>query len=89
MLVDASGTVIACSSLPEVGTSLFTSFDDTRAEFAQALNQTPGPVYISDLSEIPALLRQNAAEGRLKDISLNVQLLTKVENAAGRPWAFS
>ncbi|HEY0790243.1 MAG TPA: cache domain-containing protein, partial [Chthoniobacterales bacterium] len=84
MLVDARGTVIACSSSPEVGTSLFTSFDDTRAEFEQASSHSPGPAYISDLSDIPALLRPGAAEGQLEDITLNVQVLTKVENAAGQ-----
>ena len=42
MLVDAQGTVIASSSPPEVGTSLFTRFDDTWHEFEQALHSSAG-----------------------------------------------
>jgi hypothetical protein len=49
MLVDAQGTVIASSSQPEVGTSLFTRFDDTWHQFEQALHSPAGVVYISDL----------------------------------------
>ena len=63
MLVDAHGTVIASSSSSEVGTSLFTRFDDTRDEFEQALHRAPGYVYISDLNEIPEPLRRVVAEG--------------------------
>src|ERR1700736_5594183 len=45
MLVDTKGTVIASSSHPEVGTLLFTRFDDTREEFEEALHSTPDVVY--------------------------------------------
>jgi hypothetical protein len=41
MFVDAHGMVIASSSQSEVGTSLFTRFDDTRDEFQQALHRAP------------------------------------------------
>src|SRR6202049_4435107 len=51
MLVDTQGTVIASSSPPEVGTSLFTRFDDTRHEFEQALHSSGGVVFIFDLNE--------------------------------------
>jgi PAS domain S-box-containing protein len=83
MLVDAHGTVIASSSPPEVGTSLFTRFDDTRGEFEQALHGPHGAVYISDLSEIPESLRRTAAAGKLIDVNLDIQMLTAVQDAAG------
>jgi CheY-like chemotaxis protein len=53
MLVDAQGKVIASSSPPKVGTSLFTWFDDARDQFEQALHRSSGGVYISGLNEIP------------------------------------
>src|ERR1700720_2084406 len=65
MLVDAHGSVIASSSPLEEGASLFTRFDDTRAEFEEALHRSPGVVYISDLSEIPESLRRVTALGQL------------------------
>jgi PAS domain S-box-containing protein len=83
MLVDAQGTVIASSSPPEVGTSLFTRFDDTWHEFEQALNSAAGVVYISDLNEIPEPLRRVAAAGKLRDVDLDIQMLTAVKDAAG------
>jgi PAS domain S-box-containing protein len=83
MLVDAHGTVIASSSPSEVGTSLFTRFDDTRDEFEQALHRAPGYVYISDLNEIPEALRRVVATGKLRDVDLGIQMLTAVKNAAG------
>jgi PAS domain S-box-containing protein len=83
MLVDSQGTVIASSSPPEVGTSLFTRFEDTRAEFEQALHRSPGVVYISDLSEIPESLRRVAAAGKLSGVNLSIQMLTPVQDAAG------
>ena len=83
MLVDTHGTVIASSSPPEVGTSLFTRFDDTRDEFEQALHSSPGVVYISDLNEIPEPLRRVAAAGKLRDVDLGIQMLTAVQDAAG------
>src|ERR1700724_3077360 len=78
MLVDAQGTVIASSSLPEVGTSLFTRFDDTRDEFEQALHSSAGGVYISDLNEIPESLRRVVAAGKLRDVDLGIQMLMAV-----------
>jgi len=83
MLVDTQGTVIASSSPPEVGTSLFTRFDDTRHEFEQALHSSAGVVYISDLNEIPEPLRRVAAAGKLRDVDLGIQMLTAVQDAAG------
>jgi hypothetical protein len=83
MLVDAQGTVIASSSPPEVGTSLFTRFDDTRDEFEQALHRSPGGVYISGLSEIPERLRRVVAAGKLADENLDIQMLTAVQDTAG------
>src|ERR1700722_4379483 len=83
MLVDAQGTVIASSSPPEVGTSLFTRFDDTWHEFEQALHSSAGVVYISDLNEIPEPLRKVAAAGKLRDVDLDIQMLTAVQDAAG------
>jgi HAMP domain-containing protein len=83
MLVDAQGTVIASSSPPEVGTSLFTRFDDSRHEFEQALHSSAGVVYISDLNEIPEPLRRVAAAGKLRDVDLDIQMLTAVQDAAG------
>src|SRR5580700_8296015 len=84
MLVDAQGTVIGSSSPPEVGTSLFTRFDDTWHEFEQTLNSAAGVVYISDLNEIPEPLRRVAAAGKLRDVDLDIQMLTAVKDAAGR-----
>jgi len=75
MFVDAQGTVIASSSPPEVGTSLFTRFDDTRDEFEQALHRSPGGVYISGLSEIPERLRRLVSAGKLADKNLDIQML--------------
>jgi PAS domain S-box-containing protein len=83
MLVDAQGTVIASSSQPEVGTSLFTRFDDTWHQFEQALHSPAGVVYISDLNEIPEPLRRVAAAGKLRDVDLDIQMLTAVQDAAG------
>jgi PAS domain S-box-containing protein len=83
MLVDAHGTVIASSSSPEVGTSLFSRFDDVRGEFEQALHRAPGYVYISDLNEIPEPLRRVVAAGKLRDVDLGIQMLTAVKDAAG------
>jgi signal transduction histidine kinase/DNA-binding response OmpR family regulator len=83
MLVDPHGTVIASSSQPEVGTSLFTRFDDTRDEFEQALHRSPGAVYISDLNEIPERLRRVVAAGKLADENLGIQMLTAVQDTAG------
>jgi PAS domain S-box-containing protein len=83
MLVDAQGMVIASSSPPEVGTSLFTRFDDTWHEFEQALHSSAGVVYISDLNEIPEPLRRVAAAGKLRDVDLDIQMLTAVQDAAG------
>src|SRR6202047_3376184 len=83
MLVDAHGTVIASSSSPQVGTSLFTRFEDTRHEFEQALHSSAGVVYISDLNEIPEPLRRVAAAGKLRDVDLDIQMLTAVQDAAG------
>jgi PAS domain S-box-containing protein len=84
MLVDAQGTVIGSSSPQEVGTSLFTRFDDTWHEFEQTLNSAAGVVYISDLNEIPEPLRRVAAAGKLRDVDLDIQMLTAVKDAAGR-----
>jgi signal transduction histidine kinase len=81
-LVDAHGTVIASSSPPEVGTSLFTRFDDTRDEFEQALHGSPG-VYISDLSEIPESLHRVTAASKIPDVTPDIQMLTAVHDAAG------
>jgi signal transduction histidine kinase/DNA-binding response OmpR family regulator len=83
MLMDAHGTVIASSSSPQVGTSLFTRFDDTRQEFAQALHSSAGVVYISDLNEIPEPLRRVVAAGKFRDVDLSIQMLTAVQDAAG------
>jgi PAS domain S-box-containing protein len=83
MLVDAQGTVIASSSPPEVGTSLFARYDDTWHEFEQALHSSSGVVYISDLNEIPEPLRRVAAAGKLRDVDLEIQMLTAVKDAAG------
>jgi PAS domain S-box-containing protein len=83
MLVDTQGTVIASSSPPEVGTSLFTRFDDTRHEFEQALHSSAGVVYVSDLNEIPESLRRVAAADKLRDVDLGIQMLTAVQDAAG------
>jgi hypothetical protein len=85
MLVDANGTVIASSSPPEVGTSLFTRFHDARAEFEQALHRSPGVVNISDLSKIPEFLRRVAAAGKLSSVNLSIRMLTAVQDAAGQP----
>ena len=83
MLVDAHGSVIASSSPLEDGASLFTRFDGTRAQFAQALHRSPGVVYISDLSEIPESLRRVTAPGKLSSVNLGIQMLTAVQDAAG------
>jgi hypothetical protein len=83
MLVDAHGTVIASSSPPRAGTSLFTRFDNTRDEFEQALHGSYGAVYISDLSEIPESFRRTTAAGKLLDLNLDIQMLTAVQDAAG------
>jgi signal transduction histidine kinase len=82
-LVDAHGLVIVSSSPLEEGASLFTRFDDTRAEFEQALHRSLGFVYISDLNEIPESLRRVTAPGQLSSVNLGFQMLTAVQDAAG------
>jgi hypothetical protein len=83
MLVDTQGTVIASSSRPEVGTSLFTRFDDTRDEFEEALHSAPDFVYVSDLSEITVLNRRAIAAGKLTNVNVGVQMLAAVQDAGG------
>ena len=83
MLVDTHGTVIASSSAPEVGTSLFTLFDNTRRVFEQALRSSAGVVYISDLNEIAEPLRRVVVAGKLRDVDIGIQMLTAVHDTAG------
>jgi signal transduction histidine kinase len=83
MIVDAHGMVIVSSSPLEEGTSLFTRFDDTRAEFEQALHRSPGSVYVSDLSEIPESLHRVTAPGKPSSVPDGIQMLTAVQDAAG------
>jgi two-component system, sensor histidine kinase and response regulator len=83
MIVDTHGKVIASSSPGEVGTSLFTRFDDTRGKFEQALQRAPGYVYISDLNEIPESLRRVFAAGRVTRMNLGIQMLTAVRGSTG------
>ena len=82
MLVDVHGVVIASSSAPEVGTSLFTRFENTRDEFEQALHRAPGYVYINDLSVMSGSLRPLVAASKLRDVNLGIQMLTAVRDAA-------
>jgi PAS domain S-box-containing protein len=82
MLTDAYGTVTASSSTPEVGTSLFSRFGDTRDEFEQALHGPTGAVYISVLTDLPQHLRR-AAENHLINVALHIQMLTPVQDATG------
>ncbi len=83
MLVDAHGLVIVSSSPLEEGASLFTRFDDTR-KFEQALHLSPGFVYVSELSEIPESLRRVTTPGQTFSVPLGFQILTAVQDAAGR-----
>jgi two-component system sensor histidine kinase/response regulator len=83
MIVDTHGKVIASSSPGEVGTSLFTRFDDTRGKFEQALQRAPGYVDISDLNEIPESLRRMFATGRVTRMNLGIQMLTAVQGSTG------
>jgi PAS domain S-box-containing protein len=83
MLVDIHGTGIASSSSAEMGTSLFTRFEDTRDEFEQALHSPPGAVYISVLSDLPEPLRRVVATGKLRDVDRGILMLTAVKDAAG------
>ena len=82
MLVDTHGTVTASSSSPEVGTSLFGRFDDTRHEFEQVVHCSPGDVYVSDLGELPEPRRRSVVAGKLTEMNHSIQMLTAVQDAA-------
>jgi HAMP domain-containing protein len=84
MLADAHGTVIASTSPPEVGTSLFSRFAATQDEFEQSLHGPPGAVYNSVLTDPPNALRRAAAEGHLTRVAFHIQMLTTVQDATGR-----
>ena len=83
MLVDTHGTVIASSSPPKVGTSLFTLFDNTRRVFEQALRSSAGVVYISDLNEIAEPPRRVVVAGKVRDVDIGIQMLTAVQDTSG------
>src|ERR1700676_1588692 len=73
MLADDKGVIIASSASPNVGESLFTHFDNTRAEFELALHGPPGSVYISDSGN--GSLQPAAAPGSLNNRLFHIQLL--------------
>jgi PAS domain S-box-containing protein len=84
MLVNISGGIVASSYSPSVGESLFTHFEDTRAEFGLALRGQPGSVYISDLTDVSEPLRQAGAKRSLSNRLLNIEMLAPVHDGAGR-----
>jgi PAS domain S-box-containing protein len=81
MLADDKGMIIASSASPNVGESLFTHFDNTRAEFELALHGPPGSVYISDSGN--GSLQPAAAAGSLNNRLFHIQLLEQVRDGAG------
>jgi PAS domain S-box-containing protein len=83
MLADDKGVIIASSNSPNVGQSLFTHFDNTRAEFELALHGPPGSVYISDSSNGSSSLQSVAKEGSSNRRLLHLQLLEQVRDGTG------
>ncbi len=85
MLVNPQGMIIASSDSSSLGESLFTHFANTRNEFELALRGRPGSVYISDLDDAVKSLSQAAADERLSNRLLNIQILVSVQDSEGRP----
>jgi PAS domain S-box-containing protein len=83
MLADDKGVIIASSASPNVGESLFTHFDNTRAEFELALHGPPGSVYISDSGSGSAPHQPAATAGSLNNRLFHIQLLEQVRDGAG------
>ena len=81
--MDTQGGIVASSYIPCVGESLFTHFDNTRADFALALRSPAGSVYVSELAEVYGPLRQAAAAGNLRNGLLNIQMLVPIQDASG------
>ena len=86
MFVDTQGVIGASSHTysPSVGESLFTQFDNLRNEFELALHGPYGSVYISDLSNVSKPLAGAAAEDRLSNRPINIQILAPVQDSRGR-----
>ena len=76
--------IIAASSTPSVGESLFTHFDHTEGVFDRAVHGGPGSVFVSDLSNVSEPVRHAAAEGRLSNRLLNLLMLAPVLDASNR-----
>ena len=83
ILVDPEGGIVATSNTSPVGESLFTHFDNTRAQFELALRGAPGSVYVCDLNDVSEPLRHAAVEGRLSNTLLNIQMLVPVQDRNG------
>jgi PAS domain S-box-containing protein len=84
MLADPEGGIVASSYGPNVGESLFTHFENTRAQFELALHGLAGSVYMSDLDDVSEPVRHAALEGRLTNKLLSIQMLAPVQDATGR-----
>ena len=82
MLVDDQGGIVASSDSPNVGESLFTHFDNTRAEFELALHGPPGSVYISDLGDVSGLFGQPPRR-QSEQPAFHIQMLEQVHDGAG------
>ena len=58
-------------------------FENIQDEFELARQGPPGSIYFSDVTNVPARLRQAAAQGRLDNIALDIHMLTAVNDSAG------
>ncbi len=85
MLVNPRGVIIASSDSSSVGLSLFARFAKTRNEFELALRGRPGSVYVSDLGSDLKSLGLAAADERLSNRLLDIQILVSVQDSEGRP----
>ena len=85
MLVNPQGVIIASSDSSSVGVPLFARFAKTRNEFELALRGRPGSVYVSDLGSDLKSLDLAAADERLSNRLLDIQILVSVQDSEGRP----
>ena len=86
MFVDPQGEIVASSHTysPSVGESLFTQFDNTRDDFELALHGRYASVYISDFINVTRSQARAAAEDRLTNRAINIQILAPVQDGRGR-----
>lgn len=82
MLADTQGRIVASSYRPNMGKSVFALFENTEDEFGIAVRGSAGSVYFSPMANVPERIREAAAKGRLKDLALEIHMLTPVKDSA-------